>query len=498
MKFKILISILFCAFSNNYIFSQENIADFLPLKNENILFYENFDNNDNNWFAGSENNMFSSISKGYLSFGNFSNTGSLAQWRTFYLNSENDFNIEVSVKQNSGLTQNQFGIIWGATGWDNLYCFNIVSNGYYNIFKIEDGEYKEIKKLKQVTSILPKYYFNKLNILYKNDTSYFFINDSLVFQKKNLKMFGPQMGIFIDGKTEIKVDYLKIIHPEYNKNITGYPITVSKIEKLDIKTANEIEIKNLFYQSNQKKMYFTALNSEKKANVYYSKKDNNDEFTDLKLLDTIFDSKTENYVINYFEKDKSFIFYNITIFNSISYNKILYSKLDSLWSEPNEIIIENLTNIPKKTDFFITNDKKIMLLNTINSDCYGNNDIYYSYLTEKGYYSEPLNIGNIVNSYSNEGSVFLYSDNKTLFFSSNSLPGFGGYDIFVTQRLDDTWSNWSEPQNLGPIINTSANETYFYIDDENKYGYFISDIEGFTNVYSFLVFNVFFKNLNSN
>jgi outer membrane protein OmpA-like peptidoglycan-associated protein len=48
----------------------------------------------------------------------------------------------------------------------------------------------------------------------------------------------------------------------------------------------------------------------------------------------------------------------------------------------------------------------------------------------------------------------------------------GGFDIFRISRLDDTWDNWSTPENVGTDINSDADEKFFYFDDADDYAYF--------------------------
>ena len=62
---------------------------------------------------------------------------------------------------------------------------------------------------------------------------------------------------------------------------------------------------------------------------------------------------------------------------------------------------------------------------------------------------------------------FIDPDQQTMYFASaRQAPGRqGGVDIYKTNRLDDTWMNWSEPVNLGKPINTSALDYYFTIDN---------------------------------
>ena len=66
------------------------------------------------------------------------------------------------------------------------------------------------------------------------------------------------------------------------------------------------------------------------------------------------------------------------------------------------------------------------------------------------------------------------ADGKTVYFSSNGHPGFGGRDLYVTRRLDETWMKWSPPQNLGTPINTDEHETFFQVPAKGDSGYYTS------------------------
>lgn len=91
----------------------------------------------------------------------------------------------------------------------------------------------------------------------------------------------------------------------------------------------------------------------------------------------------------------------------------------------------------------------------------GNMDIYVCQKTDSGW-SAPINLGTIVNTPYSERAPYLHPDGKTLYFSSDGHPGLGRMDLFVTTRLSDTsWTEWSEPRNLGKEINT-ANDDWGY------------------------------------
>ncbi len=81
-------------------------------------------------------------------------------------------------------------------------------------------------------------------------------------------------------------------------------------------------------------------------------------------------------------------------------------------------------------------------------------------------------MGKTINTAAEESSPFLAADDKTLYFSSKGFSGYGGDDLFITRRLDSTWTNWSEPQNLGPDFNTPDDDQFFMITPSGEYAYY--------------------------
>ncbi|MES2589592.1 MAG: OmpA family protein [Bacteroidota bacterium] len=66
---------------------------------------------------------------------------------------------------------------------------------------------------------------------------------------------------------------------------------------------------------------------------------------------------------------------------------------------------------------------------------------------------------------------FVAADNESLYFTSDKRGGYGKEDIFVTKRLDDTWLNWSEPENIGPKFNSKKGEQCFSVSPSGKYAF---------------------------
>lgn len=105
-------------------------------------------------------------------------------------------------------------------------------------------------------------------------------------------------------------------------------------------------------------------------------------------------------------------------------------------------------------------DQQVFLFLAETPDGCGQLDIYVSIKSTNGQWGFPFNLGPGINSDENECSVFLAADNESLYFASNGRDGMGGYDLYLSRRQDDSWLQWSTPINLGPAVNTSADEQH--------------------------------------
>jgi len=86
------------------------------------------------------------------------------------------------------------------------------------------------------------------------------------------------------------------------------------------------------------------------------------------------------------------------------------------------------------------------------------------------------NLGDSVNTAGNESSPFIHADGITLYFASDSWPGLGGNDLFITRLSNDTV--WSRPLNLGYPINSYKEEQGMIVDASGENAYYSSDRTG--------------------
>lgn len=161
---------------------------------------------------------------------------------------------------------------------------------------------------------------------------------------------------------------------------------------------------------------------------------------------------------------------------------------DGEYEKPVSLEVENEYNYSPKADFFLTPNGDALIQALERDDSYGGRDLYISFKESRVKWSEPKNLGGILNTIGEEASPFLAKDNKTLYFSSGGHAGYGGLDIYVTRRLDDTWLNWSAPENMGSGINTDLDDEYFSIPSSGKHLYFTrGKVDDDTDIFRFTV-----------
>jgi len=117
---------------------------------------------------------------------------------------------------------------------------------------------------------------------------------------------------------------------------------------------------------------------------------------------------------------------------------------------------------------------------------YGGIDIYVCHLQPNGYYSQPENLGPNINTPGDDQCPFIHADNQTLYFTSNGLPGYGDDDLFVVRKLPN--GEWGKAENLGYPINTIEKEGTMCIAADGKTAYFASDrtdSKGGLDIYTF-------------
>lgn len=156
------------------------------------------------------------------------------------------------------------------------------------------------------------------------------------------------------------------------------------------------------------------------------------------------------------------------------------------WSEPQNLG-RNVNSEFWESTPSLSPDKRDLYFSSNRPGGYGGKDIWVCHRTENGNWSEPENLGPEINTAGDESTPFIHADNQTLYFNSNGLPGYSEKpDLFVTRKQAD--GKWSGPENLGYPINTIDDEGSMIVDADGKTAYYSSDkigTKGGLDIYTF-------------
>ena len=143
-----------------------------------------------------------------------------------------------------------------------------------------------------------------------------------------------------------------------------------------------------------------------------------------------------------------------------------------------------------ETHCTVTPDGENMYFVSDREGGFGGRDIYRIVKLPNGEWSEPQNMGPGINTPFDEDSPFIAVNNKTLYFSSNGPKSMGGFDVFVSFR--DENNSWSTPVNMGYPINSAGDDIFYtttidglkgYLSSFRKGGYGEKDIYEIRNDY---------------
>ena len=270
------------------------------------------------------------------------------------------------------------------------------------------------------------------------------------------------------------------------------------IEHLDENVNSEYSEYNPLLSPDGKTLYFSRKNhpeniggEKDKEDIWFSELDENGKWMLAKNMGSQFNNSFPNFVntISTTPDGKSVIMVLGNKYVKDGKKSLagvsISSNVGGKWTKPVSLNITNDYNYNEKANYFLTNNRKTLLMSVERDDSKGDRDLYVTFMGDDSVWTEPLNLGNAINTAAEESGPFLAIDDKTLYFSSNGFSGFGGSDIYVSKRLDDTWTNWSLPENMGKTINSPLEDLFFNIPANSDFAYYSRGVtEENTDIFS--------------
>ncbi len=232
--------------------------------------------------------------------------------------------------------------------------------------------------------------------------------------------------------------------------------------------------------------YGPSLNINNDVLLFTSKRKLVDESIDFKQDEDLYTSKKDHYGTwskatpiedlntNYNEGSpcissdgKMLVFSRCFSPGAVGHCDLYFSTLDedSLWTTPVNLG-PKINSVAWDSHPALSHSGDTLFFASDRLGGFGLSDIYFSVRDNKGNWSPAKNIGPVINTRKNDVSPFYHPVYDVLYFSSDGqLYNFGEFDIYKAYHIE---SYWTEPQNIGPLVNGRGSELYFTIDSESE------------------------------
>lgn len=367
-----------------------------------------------------------------------------------------------------------------ATNNSDVYMFGVSTLGFAKVISYPGGNYKNLTIGK--AKVKPGKHM-VLKIVKQKNNFTFYINNKKFAELKNLRIHGKNFGLFASDNVDFDIDYLDLKQDYEAKPLKLAPNMPSEIVHTNLgpNVNSKYTEKAPVVSADGKTIYFVvqgdpnAVGGKEDSDIFFSTLDSSGKWTPRKSIGSPLNTVNHNTVISVLPDNNTLILGGVYK-DGKTYRGMSMTKRTAggLWGMPVDINIKNHYNRNIYEERCISSSGKVMIMAVERDDTYGDKDLYVSFLQDDGSWSEPENMGAVLNTDESEVSPFLAADGKTLYFSSFGHTGFGNADIFVSKRLDDTWKSWSEPENLGNQINTRNFDAYFTIPASGSFAYMVS------------------------
>ncbi len=271
-------------------------------------------------------------------------------------------------------------------------------------------------------------------------------------------------------------------------NISLNPHFKNIYEKIDFSILQlidslQISVKKLPFCSTYDE-YFPSFSTDSASLIYTIKKDNEDE-----------NFYSTTFVSNKWTEPKEMEYPTNTLYNEGAYSlsedgtelyfascnrldgyggcDIYFSELiNNTWSDPINLG-ETVNSKYWESQPSISSNKDLLFFSSNREGGVGNRDIWVCKRLGRYEWSSPYNLGVNINTEMDEITPFIFYDTKTLYFASKGHIGMGGFDLYISTLDKDGY--FSETKNLGYPINTWSDESSLIVSKNYSHGFFASD-----------------------
>lgn len=389
-----------------------------------------------------------------------------------------DFVIE-TVVEIKNFRNGSFGLVWGADEYSNYQAMDFSHNGFFHAYTFKRKRVIPIHRPDFLPEPLDEGKKIVLAVRKQGNEVAFELNRKVLAKAQFTPFSGTYVGFHLRGRISVKVHEFSIYHePAIIRHVSGSGMQCEK-ENLGPKINSEYSEKGVVVSPDGSTLYVARgehpmnMGAMKKDDIWFSEKDSAGFWQELQNAGSPLNNSGNNFVISVAPDGNTLLVANTYLPDGRSFGGgvSLARRNETGWDRPENLVIEDYYNEADFVDYCLSPNQKVLLMALERKDSRGDMDLYCSFLKKDNTWTAPLHMGPVVNSFAMDFSPFIAPDNETLYFASYGHPGYGSADIFVSRRLDDTWTSWSEPENLGPDINSSTWEANYTLDARGEYAY---------------------------
>lgn len=444
---------------------------------------EGFDDNSRGWDEIVDDSLQTRVRGGVLEYVRTATVGARYDWKDVAMDWTQDWQIDVRLRILDGTDTHGAGLIWGASGSQNHFGLAVSHDGYFQFYRHKNGELEVLEKWEKSAAIEHKGKWNNVVIRKESDAVSIWINNTWVagYNYSYYNWYGNKVGVVVNRNLHVVFDHLVVSHqPSKKMRLVAGIDTTKKRQRLP----NTVNSKGSDYVDgilpDGATLYISRADHPgntppiEKRDLWVSTRDASGSWREAVNMGAPINNAGSNYLVSPHPDGNQLVIQNVySADGTAGGGGICMSQRDgNVWSLPKTLVIEDNVFLGSTASSYMAPDGQTLVLGGRRADTRGADDLYVSFLQTDGTWSAPLNMGDDLNTSGNDVGPFIAPDNKTLIFSSNGYPGYGGLDLFVSRRLDDTWTKWSEPENLGPTINADEFDAFLQFAASGDSAYF--------------------------
>lgn len=361
------------------------------------------------------------------------------------------------------------------------------------------------KAIEKDSSFAEAYFkLGQLNEVARNQDKTTFLYQKALFLKPNEPTFvqaysylgsrALRIGEYAKAKEYLEFS-LKIISPnspiikQLNRQIESCNLGIEAKKKPLNFQPNELD-KILNFNQNQyfpvltadnETIIFTARQKDGDENLYFSKFQNN-AWSQPKSLSPKINTQANEGTCSISADGRTLVFTSCDSKDSFgSCDLYISKKVGEEWSEPKNLgLMVNSSSWESQPS--LSSDGRILYFSSDRPAGFGRKDLWMSELKPDNTWTKAINLGKEINTQYDEVSPFIHANNRTLFFASDGHAGLGGFDLFMTEHKLGVSS---KPENLGFPINTHDDQVALFITSDGKKAYYSLDLKTSIKLYSF-------------